>query len=142
MSGLLIIALLFALFWFMLIRPQRSRAREQQELIRSLEPGDEIVTTGGIYGVITQVDGDVLHVEIADGLVVRTARSAVAGIVEVDEEEDVAEDDVAVDEVEASEEQESAEAQARAAAEVVDADAARRSGTHHDSPTEPPRTIP
>src|SRR5829696_3953231 len=114
MSGLLIIALLFALFWFMLIRPQRSRAREQQELIRSLEPGDEIVTTGGLYGVITQVDGDVLHVEIADGLVVRTARSAVAGIVEVDEEEDLEideEEEVPMDEeVRAEEEPEEEQA--------------------------------
>jgi|SRR5215210_4536324 len=86
MNGLLVIALLFVVFWFMLIRPQRARAREQQELIASLEPGDEIVTAGGLYGVITEVDREVLKVEIADGLVVRTARNAVAGIVE---EEDV-----------------------------------------------------
>ena len=88
MSGLLILALLFGIFWFVLIRPQRARAREQQELIASLEPGDEIVTTGGLYGVISKVDGEVLHVEIADGLVVRTARNAVAGIVEFDEEDE------------------------------------------------------
>ena len=87
MNGLLILALLFGIFWFVLIRPQRARAREQQELIGSLEPGDEIVTTGGLYGVISKVDGEVLHVEIADGLVVRTARKAVAGIVEFDEDE-------------------------------------------------------
>lgn len=93
MSGLLVIALLFAVFWFVLIRPQRARSREQQELITSLEPGDEIVTTGGLYGVITQVDGEVLHMEIADGLVVRTARSAVAGIVEFDEDEDEGEEE-------------------------------------------------
>jgi preprotein translocase subunit YajC len=88
MTGLLVLGLLFAVFWFMLIRPQRMRAREQQELIGSLEPGDEIVTAGGLYGVITALDGEVLHVEIADGLVVRTARNAVAGIVEVDDEAD------------------------------------------------------
>jgi preprotein translocase subunit YajC len=87
MNGLLIVALLFGIFWFVLVRPQRARAREQQELIASLEPGDEIVTTGGLYGVITEVDGEILRVEIADGLVVRTARNAVAGIVEFDEEE-------------------------------------------------------
>jgi preprotein translocase subunit YajC len=86
MNGLLILALLFGIFWFVLVRPQRARAREQQELIASLEPGDEIVTTGGLYGVITAVDGEILRVEIADGLIVRTARNAVAGIVEFDEE--------------------------------------------------------
>jgi preprotein translocase subunit YajC len=88
MNGILILALLFALFWFFAIRPQRARAREQQELIASLEPGDEIVTAGGLYGVITEVDGEVLHVEIAEGLVVRTARNAVAGIVEEEEDEE------------------------------------------------------
>src|SRR5215216_6300949 len=87
-AGLLVLVLLFAAFWFLLIRPQRTRAREQLELIRSLEPGDEIVTAGGLYGVITAVDGEVLHVEIADGLVVRTARNAVAGIVEEQEEDE------------------------------------------------------
>jgi preprotein translocase subunit YajC len=104
MNGLLIIALLFGVMWFLLIRPQRARAREQQELIASLEPGDEIVTAGGLYGVITAVDGEVLHVEIADGLVVRTARNAVAGIVEADDEEEHAgeEDDGAAPVDEAS----------------------------------------
>jgi len=94
MSGILVLGLLFVVFWFMLIRPQRSRAREQQDLIASLEPGDEIVTAGGLYGVITEVDGEVLKVEIADGLVVRTARNAVAGIVEEEDEDGDDEDDV------------------------------------------------
>jgi preprotein translocase subunit YajC len=87
MSGLLILAILLAAFWFILVRPQRSRAREQQQLIHDLEPGDEIVSAGGLYGTITQIDGEVLHVEIAPGLIVRMARNAVAGIVETEEEE-------------------------------------------------------
>ena len=82
MSGLILLLFLLLLFWLLLVRPQRSRARRQQELIGSLEAGDEIVSTGGIYGRITAVDGDVLHVEIADGLEVRMARRAVAGYVE------------------------------------------------------------
>ena len=86
MSPLVVIVVLFALFWLFLIRPQRRRATEQRDLLRSLEPGDEIVSTGGLYGVIREVDGDELRVEIADGLVVRMARRAVAGIVEHDDE--------------------------------------------------------
>src|SRR5436190_18190993 len=86
MGGLIIIAVLGLLFWFMLLRPQRARQREQQQLISSLEPGDEIVTAGGFYGVIRGIDGDVLQLEVADGIVLRTARGAVAGIVEHDEE--------------------------------------------------------
>jgi preprotein translocase subunit YajC len=86
LSSLIIIAVLFALFWVLLIRPQRRRGLEQRELLESLEPGDEIVSTGGLFGVIKSIDGDELHVEIAEGLVVRMAKRAVAGLVERDEE--------------------------------------------------------
>jgi preprotein translocase subunit YajC len=88
MSGLLILAILLAAFWFILVRPQRSRAREQQQLVQDLEPGDEIVSAGGIYGTIRQIDGEVLQVEIAPGLTVRMARAAIAGIVETEEEDE------------------------------------------------------
>ena len=86
MSALIVILVLFALFWFLLVRPQRRRTHEQTELIDSLEEGDQIVSAGGLYGVIKEVEGETLHVEIADGLVVRMARNAVVGLVEEDEE--------------------------------------------------------
>jgi preprotein translocase subunit YajC len=86
MGAVIVVVALFALFWFMLVRPQRRQAAEQRELIASLEPGDEIVSAGGLYGVIRSIDGDELQVEIANDLVVRMARGAVAGIVERDEE--------------------------------------------------------
>jgi preprotein translocase subunit YajC len=88
MSGLLILAILLAAFWFILVRPQRSRAREQQQLIHALEVGDEIVSAGGLYGTIRQIDGEVLHVQIAPDLTVRMARAAIAGIVETEEEDE------------------------------------------------------
>jgi preprotein translocase subunit YajC len=84
--SLIIIVVLFGLFWVLLVRPQRRRGVEQRELLSSLEPGDEIVSTGGLFGVIKSIDGDELHVEIAEGLVVRMAKRAVAGLVERDEE--------------------------------------------------------
>jgi preprotein translocase subunit YajC len=68
------------------VRPQRRRSAEQRELITSLEPGDEIVSAGGLYGVIKSVDSDDLQVEIAEGLVVRMAKGAVAALVERDKE--------------------------------------------------------
>jgi preprotein translocase subunit YajC len=85
MGAVIVVVILFALFWLLLVRPQRRQAAEQRELIAALEPGDEIVSAGGLYGVIEAIDGDELHVEIADGLVVRMARGAVAGLVEHDE---------------------------------------------------------
>ena len=86
MGSLIVIAVLFGLFWVVLLRPQRRRASVQRALLESLEPGDEIISTGGMFGVIRSIDEDELQVEIADGLVVRMARGAVAGLVERDEE--------------------------------------------------------
>jgi preprotein translocase subunit YajC len=87
-GSLIIVVVLLGLFWLLLVRPQRAGVRRQQALIASLQPGDEIVSAGGLYGVIRSLDDDDLEVEIADGLVVRMARGAVAGIVEHDEQED------------------------------------------------------
>ena len=86
MGTVIVIVVLFFLFWLLIVRPQRRHALEQRQLMASLEPGDEIVSAGGLYGVIKSIDGDELHVEIADGLVVRMARGAVTGLVERDEE--------------------------------------------------------
>jgi len=88
MGALIVIVVLLILFWVVLIRPQRRRTHEQTELIHSLEEGDQIVSAGGLYGVVKEIEGDTLHVEIADGLVVRMARNAVVGFVEEDEEPD------------------------------------------------------
>ena len=85
-GGLIVIVVVFALFWFLLVRPQRRRSTEQVALIAALEVGDEIVSAGGLYGVITEIDGEELRVEISDGLIVRMARNAVVGIVEDDAE--------------------------------------------------------
>jgi preprotein translocase subunit YajC len=86
-AGLLVIVAVFLVFWLLLIRPQRRRQRAQEEMIGSLRVGDEIVTAGGLYGDITAIEGDEVYVEIADGVEVRMARRAVAGVMpeEVDE---------------------------------------------------------
>jgi preprotein translocase subunit YajC len=92
LGALIVIVVLLALFWIVLVRPQRRRTQEQTDLIESLEEGDEIVSAGGLYGVIREIEGETLHVEIADGLVVRMARNAVVGLVEEEEEEELEED--------------------------------------------------
>ena len=89
-GSLIFVVVLLGLFWLLLVRPQRAGARRQRELLERLEPGDEIVSAGGLYGVIRGMDADDLDVEIADGLVVRMARGAVAGIVERDEPDEQA----------------------------------------------------
>ena len=89
MASLILIVALFALLWLLLIRPQRQKQAEQQRLIEGVEPGDEILTVGGLYGIVEEIDeeGD-LVVEIAEGIQVRIARRAVATVVKPEDEED------------------------------------------------------
>ncbi len=77
----------FAFLWFVLIRPQKRRQVQQQQMLDQLKPGDEVVTAGGIYGEITRVeeDGDVI-VRIAPELDVKVARRAIGGVIERPEE--------------------------------------------------------
>ncbi len=96
MSGLLIIVALFALMYVLMIRPQRAKAQQQQRMLGTVAPGDEVLTVGGIYGIVQELepdeDGGDLIVEIADGIHVRVARKALATVVKPGEDED--EDDV------------------------------------------------
>jgi preprotein translocase subunit YajC len=82
--------LMGAVFYFLLIRPQQRRARAQQELLRSVEVGDEIVTTAGVYGIVTDIDeeSDVITVEIAPGTRIRMVRAGVGRIVRDEDEPD------------------------------------------------------
>jgi preprotein translocase subunit YajC len=89
LAQLILLLALLVLLWALLIRPQRSRQRQQQELMSSIEPGDEILTVGGMYGIVQEIDEeDDLVVEVADAVHVRIARRAVAGVVKPDDEED------------------------------------------------------
>ena len=69
---------LLGIMYAFLIVPQRKRQRAQAELIRSIAPGDEILTSGGIYGGVTEVDGDDLFLEIAPDVEIKISRRAVA----------------------------------------------------------------
>ncbi|MDH4111366.1 MAG: preprotein translocase subunit YajC [Actinomycetota bacterium] len=75
--------LMGGVFYFLLIRPQRRRARAQQELLRSVEIGDEVVTTSGVYGMITDIDeeNEVVTVEISPGTRIRMVRAGIGRIV-------------------------------------------------------------
>jgi preprotein translocase subunit YajC len=72
-----ILLLIPAAMYFLMIRPQRRRMKEQQNLQRSIEVGDEVITTSGVYGFITGEDGDKFWLEIDDDVQIRIARAAV-----------------------------------------------------------------
>jgi len=72
--------LIFAVFYFLLIRPQSKRAKELKQMISALAKGDEVVTTGGLLGKVTDVGETFVTVEIADGVQVKVQKNAVAGL--------------------------------------------------------------
>lgn len=85
MASLIFLVLFMGVFYLFLIRPQQRRMKEHQELIASVEPGDDILTNGGLYGTIVAIDGQIAELEVADGITVRIARSAIAELIEWDE---------------------------------------------------------
>ena len=76
--GLVIILALFAAMWFFTIRPQQQRLKNQRALVLSLEAGDEVVTVGGLIGVIRVVQDREITLDVGNGIEVRIARSAVS----------------------------------------------------------------
>ena len=83
--------LIGVVFYFLLIRPQNQRRRAQMEMQSSIEVGDDIVTTSGIYGTITEIDDDygIVTIEVAPNIEMRFARAAIATrLMDEDEVED------------------------------------------------------
>lgn len=75
---LISLVLLVAIFYFLLIRPQQRRVRQQRELAESLAVGDEVITIGGLFGRIMEMDEESVTVEIAPGTQVRFVKNAIA----------------------------------------------------------------
>lgn len=76
-ASLLILPLMMVGMYFLLIRPQRRRMKEQTALQTGLSEGDEVITTSGMYGFITGFDGDIVWLEIDDTIQIRVARAAI-----------------------------------------------------------------
>ena len=78
--SMIMIAAIFVLFYFMLIRPQNKRAKDHRELITKLQKGDEVITTGGFLAKVVSLDEQYLKVSLAEGVEVSLQRSAVSTI--------------------------------------------------------------
>jgi preprotein translocase subunit YajC len=72
--------ILVVLFWFMLIRPQMKRSKEHREMLGKLAKGDEVITNGGLAGVVREIGENYLTVEIADNVPVKLQKSAVVSV--------------------------------------------------------------
>jgi preprotein translocase subunit YajC len=82
------LVLMGLVFYFLLIRPQSQRRRAQMQMQTELEVGDDVVTTAGIYGTVTEIDDEygIVTLEVAPGMEVRFARAAIAQRLLEDEE--------------------------------------------------------
>jgi preprotein translocase subunit YajC len=72
------IAVFVGIFYFLMYRPQMNRQKAQAALLASLSVDDQVVTAGGIYGTIRAIEGEIIDVEVAPGVVIKVAKAAVA----------------------------------------------------------------
>ena len=89
MSGgfLVLLLAMFGFMYFLLVRPQRQQQRRHADLLSSLKPGDEVVTAGGIYGEVVQLDAERVMLEIDEDVRIAVARRAIASVVPPEEVE-------------------------------------------------------
>ncbi len=73
--------IIMIIFYFLLIRPQQKQMKERKIMLETLKTGNKILSSGGIFGIITAIRGDELEVEIASNIKVVMARSSIANIV-------------------------------------------------------------
>jgi preprotein translocase subunit YajC len=81
MTQLIVFAALIGLMYVMLILPQQRRVRRHQELIASLQPGDEVMTTAGVYGTLTSIEGDTATLLVAPSIEMKIAIGSVGQLV-------------------------------------------------------------
>lgn len=79
LMGFLPMILIFAVFYFLLIRPQQKKAKDHRSFLDNLKKGDSVITQGGLYGKIVTISDQVVILEIADKVKVRVSRSHIAG---------------------------------------------------------------
>ena len=85
-SGFFLVLLaMFAFLYFLLIRPQRAQQRKHAELLGALKPGDEVLTAGGIYGEVVQLDEERVMLEIDEDVRIAVARRSIASVVPPEE---------------------------------------------------------
>jgi preprotein translocase subunit YajC len=79
LNFIIMMVAMFAIFYFLLIRPQQKKAKQHQEMLKAIKKGDRVVTNGGIMGTVTGTAEKFLTVEVAEKVRVRVMRSHVAG---------------------------------------------------------------
>ena len=71
---------MFGIFYFLLIRPQQKKAKEHRALLDTLKKGDQVITAGGVHGKISAIDGDLVSLEIASGVVIKIGKGYISNL--------------------------------------------------------------
>ena len=79
MAGFIPLILIFGLMYVLMIRPQQKKVKAQQALVSSIQSGDEVVLNSGIFGVVKDVEGDILWLEVFEGIELKVMRGSVDG---------------------------------------------------------------
>ncbi|HDR16548.1 MAG TPA: preprotein translocase subunit YajC [Desulfobacteraceae bacterium] len=74
--------LMFAIFYFLLIRPQQKKAKMHKEMIAAVKKGDKIISNGGLHGVVTGISDDTLTIEVAPKIRVKIARGFISSVIQ------------------------------------------------------------
>ncbi|NLW25520.1 MAG: preprotein translocase subunit YajC [Clostridia bacterium] len=88
MDSFMLLILFFALLYFLMIRPQQKQQKKRREMLDNLRKGDDIVTIGGIYGVIKALRDDKVVIEIAKGVNVTVLKNAIGQVLTEHDDED------------------------------------------------------
>jgi len=80
-STIIMFGAIFAIFYFMIIRPQQKRAKEREKLLSNIEKGDKIVTSGGVHGTIVGLEDKTALIEIAPNVKIKIERSAIGSVI-------------------------------------------------------------
>lgn len=86
--GLLIFLPLILIMYFMMIRPQQQRLKNQRSMLAELDIGDDVVTEAGLYGTVSDLDGDTVFLMVADGVEIKITKASIASMIEYGEPED------------------------------------------------------
>lgn len=80
-STLIMFGAIGLIFYFMIIRPQQKRAKERDKLLSSIQKGDKVMTSGGLYGVVDSLEEKTVLLKVADNVKLKFERSAIASVV-------------------------------------------------------------
>ncbi|MBE9574587.1 MAG: preprotein translocase subunit YajC [Proteobacteria bacterium] len=81
LGAFLPLIIIFAIFYFLLIRPQQRKAKQHKQLLADLRKGDKVVSSGGLHGLVTGMSDDVLTVEISPKVRVKISRGSISGVI-------------------------------------------------------------